>query len=440
MTYGHWPFNPLSAIWRIYPSSKWSSQWLYDGYIRHKWMTSCGRGRDSATRECLGEALKVRFSSEARNYLFSFQSYVRFEEFFCFPRFWKIWRQTLKLWGFWFRRCLGGLFENSAPSPGIFLRTPTTWTTTTSIFLKISFLFSKTEPRLLAWPPWRSPSWAKHFGDGTSKTRMKTWLPWRWRDRAQKDHGSSLRLARVVYGDPWSKREKKKKKKKKKQGSQRVIVRRLNPSSSTNQRVLKSLFPRPDVATVSHFAVFVDVDVQLQDGEAAARESEEKQSSVTFRYWSLRRNELECTNLVRWTGALHRFSSRDAIIVVGFVLEKHFGGDFTRDQEKEITFKRWPPGYQSWKLGLALNGLTQCLFICLGNWGRADPSKRRGKELFSVLSDIWALALSLVCLFVSLRIHMLSPTLVTSTIRKCTATMLTHRGVCFSHTLHTDPT
>ena len=49
---------------------------------------------------------------------------------------------------------------------------------------------------------------------------------------------------------------------------------------------------------------------------------------------------LACTNLVRWTGALYRFSSRDAIIVVGSVLEKHLGGDFTRDQEKEITFKR----------------------------------------------------------------------------------------------------
>ena len=55
---------------------------------------------------------------------------------------------------------------------------------------------------------------------------------------------------------------------------------------------------------------------------------------------------------------MHRFSSRDAIIVVGSVLEEHFDGDFTPDQEKEVTFKRWPPGYQSWKLGLALNGLT----------------------------------------------------------------------------------
>ena len=41
------------------------------------------------------------------------------------------------------------------------------------------------------------------------------------------------------------------------------------------------------------------------------------------------------------------------------MLEKHFDSDFTSDQEKEITFKRWPPGYQSWKLGLALNGLKR---------------------------------------------------------------------------------
>ena len=61
-----------------------------------------------------------------------------------------------------------------------------------------------------------------------------------------------------------------------------MIVRRLDLSSSTNQRVLRSLFPRPDVGTVSHFAVFVDVDVQLQDGPLQRGDSEEKQSSVTF--------------------------------------------------------------------------------------------------------------------------------------------------------------
>ena len=42
-------------------------------------------------------------------------------------------------------------------------------------------------------------------------------------------------------------------------------------------------------------------------------------------------NELECTNLVHWTAALDRFSSRHAVIVVGSVSEKHFDGDFTQD-------------------------------------------------------------------------------------------------------------
>ena len=82
--------------------------------------------------------------------------------------------------------------------------------------------------------------------------------------------------------------------------------------------------------------------VRLQRGE-----SEGKQSSVTFPVLSLRRNELECTDLAYWTGALHHFLSRDAIIFVGSVLEKHYDGDFSADQEKEITFKRWPPGCQS---------------------------------------------------------------------------------------------
>ena len=133
-------------------------------------------------------------------------------------------------------------------------------------------------------------------------------------------------------------------------------MRRLNPSS-TNRRVLRSLFPRPDVAIVSHFAVFVEVDVQLQDGQAAARGQRRKAVIRDISGVDHMRNELECTDLVHWTEPLHRFSSRDAIIVVGSVLKKHFDGDFTPDQAKKITFKRWPPGYQSWKLGLALNGL-----------------------------------------------------------------------------------
>ena len=45
----------------------------------------------------------------------------------------------------------------------------------------------------------------------------------------------------------------------------------LCEGSTLHHRVLRSLFPRPDVATVSHFAIFVDVDVQLQDSQTAAR-------------------------------------------------------------------------------------------------------------------------------------------------------------------------
>ena len=127
-------------------------------------------------------------------------------------------------------------------------------------------------------------------------------------------------------------------KRKKKQGSQRVIVRRLNLSSPTNQRLLRSLFPTPwpAAATVSHFAVLIRRCGCAAAGRSGCSAGKAKKSSHPwhFRCWSLRHNELKCTDLVHWTGALHRFSSRDAIIVVGSVLKKHFDGYFTPDQEK----------------------------------------------------------------------------------------------------------
>ena len=169
-------FHLLSARWRIYPSSKWSSQWPYDGYIRRGWTTSCGRGRDSATRECFGRGSRgtiFRSKLESISFLSRVMS-VSKSFFFCFPRFRKIWRETFKLWGFWFRRCLGGLFENSAPSPGIFFFCELRFRP--RVFFE-NFLFSKAQLVLLDWQLWRSPGWAKNFGDGTSKTRMKTGLP-----------------------------------------------------------------------------------------------------------------------------------------------------------------------------------------------------------------------------------------------------------------------
>ena len=145
---------------------------------------------------------------------------------FCFPCFWKIWHQAFKLWGFWFRRRLGGLFENFVPSPGIFFAHSDY---DHEYFLKLSFLFSKAEPVLLVRQLWQSPGWAKHFGVGSSKSRMKTWLPdvgeierRRTNDR-RCDWYESLA---VIHGP----------KRKKKQRSQRVIVRSLNPSSSSNHK------------------------------------------------------------------------------------------------------------------------------------------------------------------------------------------------------------
>ena len=168
--------------------------------------------------------------------------------------------------------------------------------------------------------------------------------------------------------------------KKKTQGSQRVTVRRLNPSSSTNQRVLRSLFPRPDVATVSHFDVswtwmYSCRTVRLQRAGTAKKSSH----PWHFRCWSLRRNELECTDLLHWTEALHRFSSRDAIIVVGSVLEKHFDGDFTPDQEKKITFQTLSTGVPKLKTWLGTQrvniwGIPQ-QGIAIGlPWSKGSPN------------------------------------------------------------------
>ena len=94
-----------------------------------------------------------------------------------------------------------------------------------------------------------------------------------------------------------------------------VCVQRHNHSSSTNPRVLRSLLPRPDVATVFALRCFVvvDVHVQLLDGQAAARGKRRKaviHDTSSVDHWGV-------TNLrapiwfTGWAAALHRFSSRD---------------------------------------------------------------------------------------------------------------------------------
>ena len=198
------------------------TRWVpHDGYIRHQndhlsgrmtdisvmgeWQVA-GVGGTRPLKNVLGEALKGRFSFEARNYLFSFQSYVRFEEFFCFPRFWKIWRQMFKLWGFWFRRCFGGSFWNSARSPGIFFCE--LWLRP-QVFLENFLSFFPKQSRFYLPDSYGDPK-----SEQTTLVMVRRKLEWnstsgRWRDRAQKDHRSSSRLVRVVCDDPWSRREKK---------------------------------------------------------------------------------------------------------------------------------------------------------------------------------------------------------------------------------------
>ena len=124
----------------------------HDGYIRHQndhlsghmtdisvmgeWQVA-GVGGTQPLWNVLGEAIEGRFSFEARNYLFSFQSYVRFEEFFvsrAFERFGAKMFKLLVSTMFW-----GSLWKLRSFT-GHFLRT---LTTTTSISWKFPFFFPK---------------------------------------------------------------------------------------------------------------------------------------------------------------------------------------------------------------------------------------------------------------------------------------------------------
>ena len=75
----------MSAIWRIYPSSKWSSQWPYDGYIRHGRIASCGRGRGSATLECFGRGSQGTIFVRTLKLSLFFPELCSFRRVFLFP-------------------------------------------------------------------------------------------------------------------------------------------------------------------------------------------------------------------------------------------------------------------------------------------------------------------------------------------------------------------
>ena len=165
------------------PYGETLTRWVpYDGYICHQkdhlsgrmtdisvmgeWQVA-GVGGTRPLRNVLGEALKGRFSFEVRKYLFSFQSYVHFEEF-------SVSRAFVR---FGAKRSSSGVlgFDDALE---LFLKTPLgLWAFFANpecdheIFFENFLYFFKAESVSLAWRLWWSPGWAKHFRDGTSKTR-----------------------------------------------------------------------------------------------------------------------------------------------------------------------------------------------------------------------------------------------------------------------------
>ena len=269
-------------------------QWPYDEYICHGRMTSCGRGRDSATPECLGKALERRFSFEARNYLFSFQSYVRFGEFFFVSRAFEKFGAKRSSSGAGFNDDLDVFLKTSLRHWAVFANSNYDH----EYFFENFLSFFRAEPVLLAWQLWRSPGWVKHVGGGTSKTRMKTWLPGvgeierrRTIDRRRDWYESCA----VIHGP----KEKKKKTRKSAcdcaKAQPFVLYKPASfeePVSETRCRYRFALrcFRRCGCTAV---------------GRSGCSAGTAKKSSHPwhFRCWSLRRNELECTDLVHWTGA-----------------------------------------------------------------------------------------------------------------------------------------
>ena len=233
------------AVWRIYPS------WVNDKLLAWEGLGHSGM--------FWARLLRDDFRSKLEN--ISFLSRVMsVSKSFLFPALLKNLAPNVQALGLWFRWCLGGLFENSAPSPGMFLRTPTT---TTSIFWEF-LSFSKAEPVLLAWQLWQSPAWAKHFGDGTLKTRMK--LDFRALARSSAE-GPSIVLAIGTSRVRWSMVQKRKKHKE-------VSVWLCEVSTLHHLQTSEfweACFRDPVSLPFSHFVVFVVVDVKLQDGQAAAQ-------------------------------------------------------------------------------------------------------------------------------------------------------------------------
>ena len=105
-----------------------------------------GVGGTRPLRDVLGKALKGRFSFVARNYLFSFPSYVHFEEFFVSRAFVKFGAKSSSPGAFGFDDVLE-LFLKTAPGHQAF-----SWELRLRprVFFENFYSFFKAEPVLLA--------------------------------------------------------------------------------------------------------------------------------------------------------------------------------------------------------------------------------------------------------------------------------------------------
>ena len=111
------------AVWRIYPS--WVNDKLraWEG-LGHSVMFWARLSRDDFRSKLENISFLSRVMSVSKSFLF--------------PALLKNLAPNVQALGLWFRWCLGGLFENSAPSPGMFLRSPST---TTSIYWEFPLFF-----------------------------------------------------------------------------------------------------------------------------------------------------------------------------------------------------------------------------------------------------------------------------------------------------------
>ena len=240
--------NPLSAIWRIYPSSKWSSQWPYDGYIRHGWMTSCGRGRGSATSECFGRGSQGTIFVRSSKLSLFFPELCSFRRVFLFPallqnlapnvRALRLLVSTMSWSSFWKLRSVTRHFLANSDYDHEY-------------FLKVSFLFSKQRRCYLP------DSYGDPQAEQSSLVLVRQKLEWKRDFRAlarSSAEGPSIVVAFSKSLLRWSMVQKRQKPD---EVSRLWLPFIVYKNQRGNQRVLRSLFPRPEVSTVLLFAVFL---------------------------------------------------------------------------------------------------------------------------------------------------------------------------------------